>query len=187
MKRNKGGKSGQGGFGQTGYCLFRPQRVKWLYLGRISGDRDMHLMRRGTLDVTQGVIWKQLLAFFIPLWCGTFFQQLYNTVDTVVVGPLRGQDRPGGGGLHRHGGQPDCGNFQRPGQRRGGDHRPVLRRPPGQGRPPQRPYRHGDLCPGGGAVYGGGVFPDAPGAARHGHHSGGLPGQPSTCRSIFWA
>ena len=48
-------------------------------------------MRRGTLDVTQGVIWKQLLAFFIPLWCGTFFQQLYNTVDTVVVGRFVGK------------------------------------------------------------------------------------------------
>ena len=37
-------------------------------------------------DITQGVIWKQLLAFFFPLWFGTFFQQLYNTVDTIVVG-----------------------------------------------------------------------------------------------------
>lgn len=41
---------------------------------------------RQTGDITQGVIWKQLLAFFFPLWLGTFFQQLYNTVDTVVVG-----------------------------------------------------------------------------------------------------
>ncbi len=37
-------------------------------------------------DITQGVIWRQLLAFFFPLWFGTFFQQLYNTVDTIVVG-----------------------------------------------------------------------------------------------------
>ena len=36
-------------------------------------------------DITQGVIWKQLLTLFVPLWFGTFFQQLYNTVDTVVV------------------------------------------------------------------------------------------------------
>ena len=27
-------------------------------------------------DITQGVIWKQLLALFFPLWFGTFFQQL---------------------------------------------------------------------------------------------------------------
>ena len=45
---------------------------------------------RPTGDITQGVIWKQLLAFFFPLWFGTFFQQLYNTVDTVVVGRFVG-------------------------------------------------------------------------------------------------
>ena len=43
-------------------------------------------------DITQGVIWKQLLAFFFPLLFGTFFQQLYNTVDTVVVGRFVGTD-----------------------------------------------------------------------------------------------
>ena len=42
------------------------------------------------VDTTQGVIWKQLLAFFFPLLLGTFFQQLYNTVDTVVVGRFVG-------------------------------------------------------------------------------------------------
>ena len=42
------------------------------------------------VDTTQGVIWKQLLAFFFPLLLGTFFQQLYNTVDTLVVGRFVG-------------------------------------------------------------------------------------------------
>ena len=42
-------------------------------------------------DITQGVIWKHLLAFFFPLWFGTFFQQLYNTVDTLVVGRFVGK------------------------------------------------------------------------------------------------
>ena len=41
----------------------------------------MGLLRQPTSDITKGVIWKQLLAFFFPLWFGTFFQQLYNTVD----------------------------------------------------------------------------------------------------------
>ena len=36
--------------------------------------------------ITEGVIWKQLLIFFFPIMLGTFFQQLYNTVDAVVVG-----------------------------------------------------------------------------------------------------
>ncbi len=40
--------------------------------------------------ITEGVIWKQLLFFFFPILLGTFFQQLYNTVDTVIVGRFVG-------------------------------------------------------------------------------------------------
>ena len=40
--------------------------------------------------ITEGVIWKQLLRFFFPILLGTFFQQLYNTVDTVIVGRFVG-------------------------------------------------------------------------------------------------
>lgn len=36
------------------------------------------------------MIWKQLLIFFFPILIGTFFQQLYNTVDTIVVGQYVG-------------------------------------------------------------------------------------------------
>lgn len=39
-----------------------------------------------TQDFTKGVIWKQLLFFFFPILIGSFFQQLYNTVDTIIVG-----------------------------------------------------------------------------------------------------
>ena len=35
--------------------------------------------------ITEGVIWKQLLIFFFPILVGSFFQQLYNTVDSVIV------------------------------------------------------------------------------------------------------
>ena len=38
--------------------------------------------------ITEGVIWKQLLAYFFPILFGTFFQQLYNTADAMV--PLVG-------------------------------------------------------------------------------------------------
>jgi putative efflux protein, MATE family len=41
-------------------------------------------------DLTQGVIWKKLLLFFLPIAVGTLFQQLYNTVDAVVVGQFVG-------------------------------------------------------------------------------------------------
>ena len=37
-------------------------------------------------QITEGVIWKQLLNFFFPIRLGTFFQQMYNTVDTIIVG-----------------------------------------------------------------------------------------------------
>lgn len=36
--------------------------------------------------MTEGVIWKQLVSFSIPLLIGNLFQQLYNTVDSIVVG-----------------------------------------------------------------------------------------------------
>ena len=40
--------------------------------------------------ITDGVIWEQLLVFFFPILFGAFFQQLYNTVDAVVVGRFTG-------------------------------------------------------------------------------------------------
>lgn len=45
-----------------------------------------------TNSITEGVIWKQLLLFFFPIVLGTFFQQLYNTADTVVVGRFVGKE-----------------------------------------------------------------------------------------------
>ena len=41
-------------------------------------------------QITEGVIWKQLLIFFFPILVGTLFQQLYNTADAVVVGRFVG-------------------------------------------------------------------------------------------------
>ena len=52
----------------------------------------MGLLRQPTSDITKGVIWKQLLAFFFPLWFGTFFQQLYNRVDAIIVGNFVGKE-----------------------------------------------------------------------------------------------
>ncbi len=45
-----------------------------------------------TIMMTEGVIWKQLLAFSMPLLMGNLFQQLYNTVDSVVVGNYIGSE-----------------------------------------------------------------------------------------------
>ena len=41
-------------------------------------------------NITEGVIWKQLLIFFFPILLGTFFQQMYNAVDTIIVGRFVG-------------------------------------------------------------------------------------------------
>ena len=43
-------------------------------------------------QITEGVIWKQLLYFFFPILLGTFFQQLYNTADAMVVGHFVGKE-----------------------------------------------------------------------------------------------
>lgn len=46
----------------------------------------------GENGITEGVIWKQILLFFFPILIGTFFQQLYNTVDSVIIGQFVGKE-----------------------------------------------------------------------------------------------
>lgn len=46
--------------------------------------------KTATRSITEGTIWKQLLFFFFPILLGTFFQQMYNTVDTIIVGRFVG-------------------------------------------------------------------------------------------------
>ena len=47
-------------------------------------------IQTGQRQITEGVIWKQLLIFFFPILLGTFFQQMYHTVDTIIVGRVVG-------------------------------------------------------------------------------------------------
>ena len=42
--------------------------------------------------MTEGVIWKEILFFAIPLILGNLFQQLYNTVDSIIVGNYVGSN-----------------------------------------------------------------------------------------------
>ena len=49
-------------------------------------------MRKKDSDMTQGTIWKQLVAFALPTMLGLVFQQMYNTVDTIVVGQFVGKE-----------------------------------------------------------------------------------------------
>ena len=46
-------------------------------------------------DMTDGTIWKHLANFAFPLFMGNIFQQLYNTVDSIVVGNFVGADALG--------------------------------------------------------------------------------------------
>ena len=44
-----------------------------------------------TNEILEGPIWKAILYFFFPILFGTFFQQLYNTVDAIIVGQFLGK------------------------------------------------------------------------------------------------
>ena len=52
----------------------------------------METIRQTKNEITEGIIWKQLLLFFFPILLGTFFQQLYNTIDSVIVGQFVGKE-----------------------------------------------------------------------------------------------
>lgn len=43
-------------------------------------------------DIIEGSIWKSLLLYFFPIWFGSIFQQMYTTVDAVVVGRFVGKE-----------------------------------------------------------------------------------------------
>ena len=53
------------------------------------------MSERNTNSITEGVIWRQLLSFFFPIVLGTFFQQLYNTADSIIVGRFIGKEALG--------------------------------------------------------------------------------------------
>ncbi|MCR4600111.1 MAG: MATE family efflux transporter [Clostridia bacterium] len=52
----------------------------------------MKEIRETENPITNGIIWKQLLIFFFPIMIGAFFQQLYNTMDAVIVGNYIGKE-----------------------------------------------------------------------------------------------
>lgn len=48
-------------------------------------------MARKDSDMTVGGIWRHMILFAVPMAVGLLFQQLYNTVDTLVVGQFVGK------------------------------------------------------------------------------------------------
>ena len=47
-------------------------------------------MARSSYLMTEGTVWKRIVRFAIPVFIGQLFQQLYNTVDSLIVGKLIG-------------------------------------------------------------------------------------------------
>lgn len=43
-------------------------------------------------DMTTGPIWKKIILFALPIMWGNLFQQLYNVVDSLIVGNFLGKD-----------------------------------------------------------------------------------------------
>jgi len=41
--------------------------------------------------ITEGVIWKEMIRFFLPILFGTLLQQVYNLTDTLIVGRFVGK------------------------------------------------------------------------------------------------
>lgn len=48
--------------------------------------------KKHTLDMTKGTIWKLLVVFALPMLLGNLFQELYNTVDSIVIGNFVGKE-----------------------------------------------------------------------------------------------
>ena len=44
------------------------------------------------LNLTEGKIWKVILRFILPIFLGTLFQSLYNTIDAIIVGKFAGKE-----------------------------------------------------------------------------------------------
>ena len=51
----------------------------------------MAAINRST-DMTTGSIWKRMVSFAVPVFLGNLCQQLYNTVDSVIVGKFVGEE-----------------------------------------------------------------------------------------------
>lgn len=46
----------------------------------------MNMQKKNTIDMTHGSLWNKLLLFALPLAASSILQQLFNSVDTAVVG-----------------------------------------------------------------------------------------------------
>lgn len=57
----------------------------------VEGNGDSRMQDRATL-MTEGSVWRHIVRFALPIFWGNLFQQLYNVVDSLVVGNFLGGD-----------------------------------------------------------------------------------------------
>ena len=48
--------------------------------------------KKAAVLLTEGPIWKRIIAFAVPIFLGNLFQQLYNTADSLIVGNFAGSN-----------------------------------------------------------------------------------------------
>ena len=59
----------------------------------LSRGLTFHMQKeKSTTLLTEGSIWRKMVAFAIPIFLGNLFQQLYNTADSLIVGNYIGSD-----------------------------------------------------------------------------------------------
>ena len=51
----------------------------------------MRKEKRRNIDLTKGTIWRLILVYCLPILAGNLFQQLYTTVDAVILGQFAGK------------------------------------------------------------------------------------------------
>ena len=68
--------------------------IEWCYATRKERKAGVSMQTEWKQEnpMVEGVIWKQMLSFFFPILLGTFFQQLYNTADALIVGRTLGEN-----------------------------------------------------------------------------------------------
>lgn len=49
------------------------------------------MLSSGTKNMTEGSVKKLIIQFAIPIFLSQLFQQLYNTVDSLIVGRFLGK------------------------------------------------------------------------------------------------
>ena len=50
----------------------------------------MSVSNKKSIDMTSGALWNKILLFALPLAASSILQQLFNSVDTAVVGRFAG-------------------------------------------------------------------------------------------------